>query len=79
MIYIYNSFLILVHYRLLQGIEDIEYSSLCYTINPCCLHMIVIVYIQYVNPILLIYLSPTSPLVTISLFSMSVSLFLLCK
>ena len=77
--HIYYSFLILVHYRLLQGIEDIEYSSLCYTINSCCLHMIVIVYIQYVNPILRIYLSPASTLVTISLFSMSVGLFLLCK
>ena len=33
--YIYTSFLfqILLHYRLLP---DIEYSSLCCTIGPCC-------------------------------------------
>ena len=60
---------ILFHYRLLQ---DIEYSSLCYTINPCCLF-----YIQWfasVNPKLLIYPSPPSPSVTINLASMYVSL-----
>ena len=31
---IYILFQILFHYRLLQ---DIEYSSLCYTVGPCCL------------------------------------------
>ena len=43
----------LFYYRLLQ---DTEYSSLCYTVSPCCLF-----YIQehvYVNPKLLIYPSP---------------------
>ena len=66
---IYILFKILFHYRLLQ---DIEYSSLCYTINPCCLF-----YIQWfasVNPKLLIYPSPPSPSVTINLASMYVSL-----
>ena len=33
-IYIYILFQILFHYRLLR---DIEYSSLCHTVNPCCL------------------------------------------
>ena len=33
-IYIYIFFyFIIFHYRLLQ---DIEYSSLCYTVSPCC-------------------------------------------
>ena len=51
----------------LQVIKGIEYSSLCYTVGPCCL---VILYIVSVNSKLLIYPSlPTlSPLVTISLF-----------
>ena len=65
---------ILFHYRLLQ---DTEYISQCYTVNPCCLF-----YIQWyvsVNPKLLTCSVPRSPLVTISLFSMSVSLFLFCK
>ena len=31
-VYIYILFQILLHYRLLQ---DIEYSSLCYTVDPC--------------------------------------------
>ena len=65
-------FLILFHYRLLP---DIKYSSLCYTVNPCCLRILYIV--VSVNTILLIYPSLSlSPLVTISLFSMSVTLFL---
>ena len=37
MIYILILFQILFHYRLLQ---DIEYSSLCYTVGPCCLFYI---------------------------------------
>ena len=32
--YAYISFHIIFHYRLLQ---DIDYSSLCYTVNLCCL------------------------------------------
>ena len=31
---------VLFHYRLLQ---DIDYSSLCYTVNPCCLSISYIV------------------------------------
>ena len=60
---------ILFCYRLLQ---DIEYSFLCCTVDP----VVNIFYIQYcvsVNPQLL------SPLVTISLFSMYVDLFLFFK
>ena len=33
-------FQILFHYRLLQ---DTEYSSLCYTVGPCCLFILYIV------------------------------------
>ena len=39
-IYIYILFNILFHYDLLQ---DIEYSSLCYTVGPCCLPILYIV------------------------------------
>ena len=58
---IYNA-----HYRLLQ---DVEYSSLCYTVGPCCLSILDI--LVSVNPKLLIYPSPTTfPLLAIiSLFS----------
>ena len=35
--YIYILFPILFHYGLLQ---DIEYSSLCYTVGPCCLSVL---------------------------------------
>ena len=38
--YVYNLFQILFHYRLLQ---DIEYSSLCYTVNPYCLPILYLV------------------------------------
>ena len=46
-------FWILFHYRLLQ---DIEYSSLCYTVGPCCSPILYIVECAYVNPKLLTYL-----------------------
>ena len=42
--YIYILFYILFHHGLFQ---DIEYSSLCYTVGPCCfsiLHLIVCIY-----------------------------------
>ena len=57
----------------------IQGSSLCYTVGPCCLFILhVVVCICYSK--FLIY-PPThlSSLVTISLFIMSVSLFLFCK
>ena len=38
--YIYILFQILFHYSLLQ---DIEYSSLCYTVGPYCLSILYIV------------------------------------
>ena len=38
--YVYILFHILFRYRLLQ---DIEYSSLCYTVDPCCLSILYIV------------------------------------
>ena len=67
---------ILFPHRLLQNIEQ---RPLCYIVGPVgCLF-----YIQqrvYVNPKLLIQPSPNlSPLVSISLFLKSVSLFLFCK
>ena len=39
-IHIYILFQILFHYRLLQ---NTEYSSLCYTVGPCCLPILYIV------------------------------------
>ena len=70
--YMYILFQILFHYRLLQ---DIEYSSLCYTVGPFLSILYIAVCIcQSQIPNLSL---PPSPLVTINLFSMSVSLF--CK
>ena len=67
-------FQILFPYRLLQ---NIEYSSLWYTVGPCCLSILhITVYIcWFQTPNLSL---PHSLLVTISLFSMSVALFLFC-
>ena len=54
-------------------------------IVPCAIQQALVVYLFYIqqcvsaNPKLLIYPSPPFPLVTISLFSMSVNLFLFCK
>ena len=63
----YILFHILFHYGLSQ---DIEYSFLNCAVGPCCLSILyVIVYLPH----------PASPLVTINLFSMSVSLCLFCK
>ena len=67
MIYTYTLFQILFHYRLLQ---DTEYSSLCYIVGPSYLST---------YPKLLICPSLPSSSVAISLFSMSLSLFLFCK
>ena len=64
-------FQILFPYKLLL---DIEYSSLFYTVGLCWLSILYII-VVYINPRLLIYLL-SSLLVTISLFSMPVSLFL---
>ena len=55
------------HYRLLQGIE---YSSLCCIVGPYCLSILCgSMYLLIPN----LSFSPLSPLVTISLFSMSES------
>ena len=44
----YTFFHILLHYSLLQ---HIEYSSLCYTVNPCCLpNLYIVVYICQSQP-----------------------------
>ena len=44
LIYIYIHFQILFHYSLLQ---DVEYSSLCYTLGPCCLSILFYIYSMY--------------------------------
>ena len=73
------SFFSVIHIYILYQIRFlyrlVEYTSLCYTVGPCCLSILYTVCV-YVNPKLLSYPSPASPLVTISLFSMSVGLFL---
>ena len=53
-IYVCICFYILLHYGLLQ---DIKYSSLCYTARPCCLSILYI--IISANPKLPIHPSPT--------------------
>ena len=70
---IYILFQIIFHYVLLQGTE---YSSLYYTVGPCCLsilHTVVCIY-ESQTPNLSLP-SPFPPLITICLFSRSVSLF----
>ena len=66
-----------VYYRILN--RD-PYGSLFYIIASFLAILYIVVCIYY-NPKLLIYPStpPLSPLVTVNLFSMSVSLFLICK
>ena len=70
-IYIYILFYILFHYGLSQ---NIEYSSLCYTVGLCCLSIlytiVCICYSQTPNP----FLPHTPPLTTTSLFPMSVNM-----
>ena len=66
-IYIYTHFFhILVHYGLSQ---DIEYSSLCYTVRLCCLFILYIT-VCICNPSVPLHPSPFS-LATTSLFSIS--------
>ena len=43
-IYVYILFHILFHYGLLQ---DTEYSSLCYTVGPCCLSILNVIVCIY--------------------------------
>ena len=72
--YIHIIFQILFHYRLLQGIA---YNCLCYT--QAIVLAVYLFYIEWyvsVNLKLLIYPSPASPSVTVSLISLCVSLFL---
>ena len=45
--YIYILFYILFHYGLSQ---DIEYSSLCYTVGPCCLSFLYIIVCLCIPP-----------------------------
>ena len=75
-LHIYILFHILSHYGLSQ---DTEYSSLCYTVGPCCLSILYIIVCicqsQTPTPSLPTFL----PLGNYSLFSMSVSLFLFCR
>ena len=73
-IYIYILFKILFSCMLLQ---NIEYSSLCYTVGPSLLSILyTVVCICYSKILNLFPLSHLSLLVTIGLFSISVSVFL---
>ena len=73
--YIYILFQILFHYGKYKILNIVP----CATVDPSL--FIYFIYSKYIsiNPKLLIYLSPTSSLIAISLFSMSISLFLFCK
>ena len=68
------SFQIIFHYSLLQ---DIEYGFLCYTVGSCGLSILYIevCFCKAKIP----NLPPLSLLVTLNLFSMSMSLFVFCK
>ena len=72
-VYVYTVFLIISDHGLLQ---DIEYSSLCYTIGPCCLSILYVVVFISLSPRFWIYPSCLTSLVIMSLFSMSLGLFL---
>ena len=69
-------FQILFPFRLLQNTEQ---SSLCYTVGPCRLSILNIVVCTCQSQSPNLSLPQLSPLVTLSLFSMSVSLFLFCE
>ena len=70
-------FRIISPFRLLQSIEQ---SSLCYTVGPCWLSILNITLRTCQSQTPSLSFPPTvPPLVTISLFSKSVSLFLFCK
>ena len=56
---VYVFLLILFPYRLLQ---NIEYSFLRYAVGPCCFSILCKVVYIYINPKLLIYLSPAFPI-----------------
>ena len=71
-IHIYILFHIFFLNRLLQ---NIEYSPLSYAVGPCWLSVLYIVVYIYESQTPNLSLSWLSPLVTISLFSMSVGLF----
>ena len=73
--YTHILFQVIFHYTLLQ---DIEYSSLCYTMGPYWLSSLYIVVCICYSETSILSLPP-SPLVTVSLLSMSVCLFLFCK
>ena len=72
-IYVYVSIFSNSHYRLLQ---DIEYSLLCYIVNPCYLSILcIVVCVCCSHTPNLSLLSTLSLLVTISLFPMSLYIF----
>ena len=54
-LYLNTLFYILFHYGLLQ---DIEYSSLCYTVGPCCLSILYVIVLS-ANSTLPIHPFPT--------------------
>ena len=72
---LYYTLYILCSFPLLQ---DIGYSPLCYVLGSCGSPILYTVCVS-INPRLLIYPPLLSSLVTIHLFSMSVSLVLFCK
>ena len=76
-IYIYMFFFqIIFHFRLLKGID---YSSLCSLVGPCCLSILYVYSSVCESTPHFSFIAPPSPLVTISLFSMPMSLFLFSK
>ena len=71
-LYVYiHSFCILLHYGLSQ---DIEYSSLCYPVRPCCLSILYMSLHLLISKSQFIPSPPLSHLAIMSLYFMSVSL-----
>ena len=76
-IYISTLFHTLFHYGLSQ---DIEYSSLCFAVGPCCLFNLCIIFASVIPNSQSTPLPPSpSRLATARLFSVSMSMFLLYK
>ena len=87
-IHMYTFFNILFHYGLSR---DIEYTSLCYTVGPCCLSILCVMCFSYFNTLYLLVLLFSFSLIandvdhlvmclfTIYIFSVCLNLLLVSK
>ena len=75
-LYVHVLFCVLFHYRLLQGNE---YSSMCYTVGPCCLPVLYIAVCSCWSQTPNLCLLPLPFPFGKHKFVFCVSLFLFCK